>query len=83
MSFQVFLDLNGEVKITKTFSREFSRPMIFEFNVSLHTLFSWVLNSILVLSTSSVSRFEMKSSALGVFNKAGSLMIFAVFSGTF
>ena len=28
---QVFLDLNGEVKITKTFSKEFPRPMIFEF----------------------------------------------------
>ena len=40
MSFQVFLDLNGEVKITKTFSREFSRPVIFEFNVNLYTLFS-------------------------------------------
>ena len=79
---QVFLDLNGEVKITKTFSREFPHPVIFEFNVSLCTLFSWVLNSTVILSNLSVSRFEMKSSALGVFNKAGSLMIFAVFSAT-
>ena len=79
---QVFLDLNGEVKITKTFSREFPRPMIFEFNVSLCTLLSWIFNSTVVLSNSLVSRFEMKSSALGIFNKAESLMIFAVFSAT-
>ena len=79
---QVFLDLTGEVKITKTFSKEFLRPMIFEFNVSLCTLFSWVLKSTVILSNSSVSRFEMKSSALGVFNKAESLMIFVVISAT-
>ena len=77
---QVFLELNGEVKSQKPFLENFHVQWFLNLmSVCVHY---FLASSIVILSNSSVSRFEMISSALVVFNKAGSLMIFAVFSAT-